>query len=68
MLFLKKGIVHTLLRKQGSCGKVISFQDELFGNTTLKQKLHFVEPHIYLTDLQFNHFKQLFSQIEVRVN
>jgi AraC family transcriptional activator of pobA len=62
--FLKKGIVHTLLRKKGSSGKVISFHDDLFTDQVLKQKLLFVEPHLYLSDYQFNLFLQLFSQIE----
>jgi AraC family transcriptional regulator, transcriptional activator of pobA len=62
--FLKKGIVHTLFREQGSFGKVISFDEALFIDNHLKQKLLFVEPHIYLDDKAFNFLKQLVNQIE----
>jgi AraC family transcriptional regulator, transcriptional activator of pobA len=43
---------------------VISFHDDLFMDQVLKQKLLFTEPHLYLSDYQFNLFLQLFSQIE----
>ena len=62
--FLKKGIVHTLFRKKGSSGKVISFHDEIFTDQILKRKLLFCEPHLFLEDMQFGLIKQLFDQIE----
>jgi AraC family transcriptional regulator, transcriptional activator of pobA len=62
--FLKKGIVHTLLRKKGSHGKVISFQESILSESSVLQKLLFVTPHIYLPDEKFIFFKQLFFQLE----
>jgi AraC family transcriptional regulator, transcriptional activator of pobA len=64
LYFLKKGIVHKIHRSKDSYGKVVLFDDSVFDDVMLKNRLPFVSPQIQVSEIILSKFKTLVNDLQ----